>query len=292
MNGNGDTISFANALGGSVHMHQNILGWENGMQPFHISGIGMTPEVGASEFTFDPALYQDNAVTFENPFDPIAASVATTETVPKVASVHNRHDSSMEPSPLSQAAHLPINLNLPFDTTSGEPSLDNQASSNAQVVGMSGESDPYLLARYRYDQYNEASFQSLRMRKMNSGPSEDGSIPSFFPIQHNALASKAQPVERSEVMDKYRSEVEEMVGEEVGKRLIRLFYKDTMSETSAAYGTCLASRHAFWLPSMDTPFLFAPGTRSFVLRFIHHPRQMRSSALLDIAVACPAPPNE
>ncbi|RMY90368.1 hypothetical protein D0861_03734 [Hortaea werneckii] len=225
MNGNGDTISFANALGGSVDMQQNILGWENGMQPFHISGIGMTPEVGASEFTFDPALYQDNAVHFENPFDPIAASVSTIETVPKVASVHNRHDSSMETSPLSQAAHLPLNLTLPFDTTSGEPSLDNQASSNAQVVGMSGESDPYLLARYRFDQYNEASFQSLRMRKMNSGPSEDGCIPSFFTIQHNALASKAQPVERSEVIDKYRSEVEEMVSEEVGKRLIRLFYK-------------------------------------------------------------------
>lgn len=223
-NGRGNAISFANgSLGGSIDMQQNILGWENGLQPFHISGIGMTPDMDPPDFAFDPALYQDTALAFDT-FEPMSASTTTAETVPG-KTIERRPQDSVNASPVSQADHLPVNLTLPIDTTSGEPSLDNQASSNAQIVGMSGEQDPYLLARYRYDQYNEAAFPSIRMRKMSGGPSTDGSIPTFFTIAHNALASKAQPVERIETMDKYRREVEEMVNDEVGKRLVRLFYK-------------------------------------------------------------------
>ncbi|KXL45569.1 hypothetical protein M433DRAFT_64604 [Acidomyces richmondensis BFW] len=137
----------------------------------------------------------------------------------------HQHQSSMDTSPSSQGAYCTANVNLPFDATSGEPSLDNQASSNAQIVGISGEADPYLLARYRYDRYNEAKFQSIRIRKMNEGFVDDDSIPAFFTIAHNALASKAQPMEKTEVLDRYRRELENMVSDDVGKRLIRLFYK-------------------------------------------------------------------
>lgn len=60
---------------------------------------------------------------------------------------------------------------------------------------------------------------------MNDGPGDSNNVPAFFTIQHNALASKAQPSEKPEVQDMYRREVEEMVNDEVGKRLIRLFCK-------------------------------------------------------------------
>lgn len=228
--GNGahpDTPFMNGAVGGGMDMQQELLGWENGMPPFHMPSMGMTPNMGPHDFgPFDPALYQDATMNFDA-FEPLSASATTVESLN-----NNQHkppgyhrNSSIDTSPASPAAPLPASLHLPIDGTSGEPSLDNQASSNAQIVGMSGEADPFLLSRYRYDQYNEATFQSIRMRKMNEASIEDGGIPTFFTIAHNALASKAQPIGKTETMEKYRRDVEDVVSDDVGKRLIRLFYK-------------------------------------------------------------------
>ena len=224
-NGGGPSALFVNGtVSGNMDMQHGLLGWENGMQPFHVSGIGMTSNMGQPNFgPFDPALYQDTTLNYDA-FEPMSASTTTAENLANKLLDH-QPQSSIGTSPSSQAAQLPASLHLPIDTTSGEPSLDNQDSSNAQIVGMSGESDPYLLARYRYDQYNEAAFQSIRVRRVNEGSTDDGSIPTFFSIAHNALASKAQPIEKTDMMEKYRREVEDMVGDDVGKRLIRLFYK-------------------------------------------------------------------
>ncbi|KAK5113164.1 hypothetical protein LTR85_010982 [Meristemomyces frigidus] len=219
-NGGPPDTPFANS---GMDLQQELLGWESGVPPFHMPSMGLTPGMGGDFGPFDPALYQDPTMNFDA-FEPMSASTTTAETVHQKAHGHHHH-SSVDTSPASQVAHLPASLHLPLDSTSGEPSLDNQASSNAQIVGISGEFDPYLLSRYRYDQYNEATFQSIRMRKMNEGSGDDGSVPTFFTIAHNALASKAQPIEKNETMEGYRREVEEMVSDEVGKRLIRLFYK-------------------------------------------------------------------
>ncbi|EMC98539.1 hypothetical protein BAUCODRAFT_66783 [Baudoinia panamericana UAMH 10762] len=165
-------------------------------------------------------------LAFES-YEPMSASTAHVDNLAShrlPEHVHMPHH-SIDTSPTSQIAQLPASLHLPVDATSGEPSLDNQASSNAQIVGMSGEMDPYLLSRYRFDQYNEAAFQSIRLRKVNGGSLWDGSVPAFFTIAHNALAAKAQPGEKPDVMDKYRQDVDEMVSDDVGRRLIRLFFK-------------------------------------------------------------------
>lgn len=207
-------------------MQHEMLPWEHGANPFSLNGMdslngGITPT-----FTFDPTIYQD-PMSFET-FEPMPASSATGNTLDhKHSNAQHRQSSSMgTTSPQSSSAALPVNLQLPFDSTSGEQSLDRQNSSNAQIVGISGESDPYLLSKYRYDDYNEAAFQSLRVRKMAGGPGEqDDNIPTFFMIQHNALASKAQPQDRSETKDKWRRELQELVDDETGKRLIRLFYR-------------------------------------------------------------------
>ncbi|KAK5136154.1 hypothetical protein LTR08_003991 [Meristemomyces frigidus] len=241
-NGSNDSNDTSKSNGGFDHMahghggppgtpfaHGSIsgdlaLGWENGLQPFPIHGMALTPGMGGADFgPFDPTLYQDTTIGFDA-FEPMSASTTTVETAHTKEHIP-RHQSPADISPLSHAARLDPLLPLPIDTTSGEPSLDNQASSNAQIVGVSGESDPFLLSRYRYDQYNEASFQSIRMRKMSEGSTEDGSVPTFFTIAHNALAAKAQPVEHTEAMAKYRRDVESIVSDDVGKRLIRLFYK-------------------------------------------------------------------
>ena len=213
--------------GGGYDMQQELLGWENGVPQFHMPTMDMDSGFGAApEFALDPA-FCDPAMGGYMGFDPMSASTTTAHPLdhklsqPKLAS-------SIEPEPSPQSASSGMigpNLALPFDLTTGEPSLDQQSSSNCTIVGMSGELDPYLLSRYRYDQYNDAAFQRIRLRKMSDGLGGDASIPTFFTIQHNALASKAQPQEKPETLDRCRREVEEMVSNDVGKRLIRLFYK-------------------------------------------------------------------
>lgn len=221
-NGGEPKTPFLNrAVSHQMEMPPDLMAWDN---PFHMGGMHMTPGVNADFGPFDPALYQDPTMNFET-FEPMSASSTSIDLPQSRKMSGHQHQSSMDTSPSSQGAYCTANVNLPFDATSGEPSLDNQASSNAQIVGISGEADPYLLARYRYDRYNEAKFQSIRIRKMNEGFVDDDSIPAFFTIAHNALASKAQPMEKTEVLDRYRRELENMVSDDVGKRLIRLFYK-------------------------------------------------------------------
>lgn len=212
-------------MSSNIDLQQDMMSWHNGMaqfqmQPMHAMDVNNA--VTTSEFPLDPAFYQEN-LPFET-FEPMSAG--TMHTVDMKTPRH-QHRGSMEfdTSPQSLTMHLPAALNLPVDSTSGEPSLDQQPSSNATIVGLSGESDPYLLSRYRYNQYNEAQFQQVRMRKMNDGPGLSHDVPAFFTIQHNALASKAQPSERPELLNRYRREVEDIVSDEVGKRLVRLFYK-------------------------------------------------------------------
>jgi len=222
VNGGEPNTPFLNrSVSNQMDMQQDLMGWDH---PFNMGGLSMTPSMNADFGPFDPALYQESTINYET-FEPMSASSTSNDLPQSRKTSAHQHQSSMDTSPSSQGAHLPANLNLPFDTTSGEPSLDNQASSNAQIVGIGGEADPYLLSRYRYDRYNEAKFQSIRIRKMNEGLIDGDSIPAFFTIAHNALASKAQPIEKNEVLERYRRELEEMVGDNVGKRLIRLFYK-------------------------------------------------------------------
>ncbi|KAK3695918.1 hypothetical protein LTR37_018273 [Vermiconidia calcicola] len=213
---------------GSMDMQQGLLGWENGMEnglpSFQMPSMGMSNSLGAPEFALDPAFYNDPSMAGFDAFDPMSASTGTMMEN-KLPPLQNHSSVDTNASPPSTTSRLPKHLTLPFDLTSCEPSLDQQVSSNSQIVGLSGESDPYLLARYRFDQYNEATFQSIRIRKMNDGLGTDNDIPTFFTIQHNALASKAQPPESPEALDRYRRDVEEMVSDAVGKRLIRLFYK-------------------------------------------------------------------
>lgn len=205
-----------------MEMQPDLMSWENGMQPFQMSmGMG---GLHAPDFPLDPAFYNEPGMGFDT-FEPMSASTTVNLMENSLPSLQHRNSVDTITSPPSSSSHLPISLALPFDLTSGEPSLDLQSSSNSQIVGLSGESDPYLLSRYRYDQYKEAAFQSIRIRKMTDGPGADNNIPTFFMIQHNALTAKAQPPERAETLERYRRDVEDMVSDDVGRRLIHLFYR-------------------------------------------------------------------
>ena len=208
-----------------MDMQQDLMPWENGL-PYNMPSMDMGTNLVQPEFALDPAFYNDPSMAGFDAFEPMSATTTITPMDHKLPAMH-QHGSSIDTdtSPQSSSGLPVLNLNLPIDLTSGEPSLDQQISSNSTIIGLSGESDPYLLSRYRYDQYNEAAFQSLRIRKMSDGPGPENSIPTFFTIQHNALASKAQPPEKLETLERYRREVDDMVSDAVGRRLIRLFYK-------------------------------------------------------------------
>ncbi|KXH35366.1 fungal specific transcription factor [Colletotrichum simmondsii] len=100
-------------------------------------------------------------------------------------------------------------------------SLDAEPGHNAQVIGLSGESDPYLLNLYHFDERDECTFQQLRIRNM--GP-EDG-VPIQFMLQRNSQASKAQPGGLGATAADLRCEVSDLISENVGQRLITLFWK-------------------------------------------------------------------
>ena len=208
-----------------MDMQTELLTWENNMMPYQMPSIplGAPPGFGA----FDPALYQNASMSYGG-YDDLPSATTNDyqheDVIPVVQKRH--HSSSINRSPTSPSISLrdtSTHLALPSNSTSGEPSLEKQVNCNAQIVGISGESDPYLLLRYRYDDYNEANFQSIRMRTMTTG--SDHAIPNIFTIQHNALASKAQPPPKNDELDRLRREVEDMVSEDVGRRLISLFYR-------------------------------------------------------------------
>lgn len=161
-----------------------LLSWEQQMPPF------MPPPLH-SDFSFEPSIYEP--LMFEQ-FDPIQAGLA---------------------APLNDTPQ-----SIPMDCFSpGEPSLDAQTHSNAQVVGLSGEQDPYLLRHYRFDGNNEFISRQIRVRRVG----ENKNVPVHFMIQHNKLASKAQPAEGPSNADTWRRELKEMVNDEHGKRLIQLY---------------------------------------------------------------------
>jgi hypothetical protein len=206
-----------------LDMPQDLLQWEGAMPPpYPMQQMGIPQPVDYNPY--DPALYREPSMNFDA-FDPALSNNTTDPALENMPVTIAKTRSSFDATPSQHSATLPIHLQLPFDNTTGEPSLDSQVSSNAQMVGMSGESDPYLMSRYRFDQYNEASFQRIRVRKMCDVESSSGELPAYFFIQHNALASKAQPPEPQEILDQYRREIEGMVSNDVGKRLIILFYQ-------------------------------------------------------------------
>ncbi|KAL1301567.1 hypothetical protein AAFC00_005803 [Neodothiora populina] len=163
-----------------------LLSWEQQLPPF-------LPPSLHSDFTFDPPVYEP--LMFEQ-FDPVQAGLAP----------------PANDTPQS----------LPLDPScAGEPSLDSQTSSHSQVVGLSGEQDPYLLRHYRFDGNNEFTFQQIRMRRVG----ENDSVPVHFMIQQNKLAAKAQPAENPNSVDTWRREIKDIVNDGVGKRLIKLFFR-------------------------------------------------------------------
>lgn len=130
------------SMAGGVDMQQDMMSWHNGMAPFQMQpmqSMGMNGSMGGPDFPLDPAFYQE-PMPFEA-FEPMSAGTMHSMDM-KTPHHEQRGSMDFDPSPQSLPMQLPVNLNLPVDSTSGEPSLDQQPSSNVTIVGLSGSPIP------------------------------------------------------------------------------------------------------------------------------------------------------
>ena len=109
--------------------------------------------------------------------------------------------------------------------------MDSQSTRSARFIGETGESNPYLLRHYRYDENDECTISKLTYRRIktsahqNALPGEKGEPPVVFMLADDSLAQKGEPRIEDEVLAKYRADVSNMFTEQEGLRLIGLFFR-------------------------------------------------------------------
>lgn len=109
--------------------------------------------------------------------------------------------------------------------------LDSQSTRSARFIGETGESNPYLLRHYRYDENDECTISKLTYRRImststrNALPGEKGEPPVVFMLADDSLAQKGEPRVEDEVLTKAQADVAGMFTEQEALRLIGLFFR-------------------------------------------------------------------
>jgi hypothetical protein len=107
-----------------------------------------------------------------------------------------------------------------------ERSLDNLLDVTAQLCGLTGDMDPYVLRRYRYNDDGEFRFFKLSIRTV-----QDSAMPVQFVLSPKELSSdSSQEAELEEDGDALsagneRDTLSTLIPAEIGKRLIQLFFR-------------------------------------------------------------------
>ncbi|KAI2705089.1 transcriptional regulator family: Fungal Specific TF [Penicillium roqueforti] len=98
--------------------------------------------------------------------------------------------------------------------------LDTQGIITPQLLGSSGDMDPFLIGRYRYDTSGASHFKNLSIHSVSSGPEPTQfllSKPSIF-----AASREENGCENVSTLE-LRQELESLVPADIGLRLINLF---------------------------------------------------------------------
>lgn len=106
-----------------------------------------------------------------------------------------------------------------------ERSLDNLPDVTAQLCGLTGDMDPYVLRRYRYDDKGEFCFSKLSIRT-----AQDSAIPVQFLLSPRDLSSDSTleaDLEDGTALspENERHRLSNLIPEGIGKRLIGLFFR-------------------------------------------------------------------
>lgn len=108
--------------------------------------------------------------------------------------------------------------------------LDSQATRSARFVGETGESNPYLLRRYQYDENDECTISKLTYRRIKSSSQslmlgEKGEPPVVFMLADDSLAQKGEPRVEDDVLRQAYSDIDKWFSEKERLRLIGLFFR-------------------------------------------------------------------
>lgn len=112
-------------------------------------------------------------------------------------------------------------------------SLDSQPSRSARFIGETGESNPYLLRHYHYDQNDESTISKVTYRRIvtasssqnNEFQNDKGDPPVVFMLADDSLARKGEPRVEDDVFAKAREEIASMFSEAEALRLIGLYFR-------------------------------------------------------------------
>jgi hypothetical protein len=114
----------------------------------------------------------------------------------------------------------------------GKRPLDSRSSRSARFIGETGESNPYLLRHYRYDDFDECTVSKLTYRRVKraSQLADDitgnkGEPPVVFMLADDSLAQKGEPRIEEDVLAKARYDIASMFTEEEAIRLIELYFR-------------------------------------------------------------------
>lgn len=109
-----------------------------------------------------------------------------------------------------------------LSTGSSELLLDGQASTNPEVLGMTGDMDPYVLQHYRMDHRGIFKFKQLAIHSVQQQP-----VPvQFLLSQPSFFARSREQAGHSTPGDAYlRTQLEQLVPPSMGKRLISLYQR-------------------------------------------------------------------
>lgn len=202
--------------------HSDLMAWDDSFASFDMP-MNMGPALGVPDFQLDPAFYQPPGLGYDA-FDPFPSAAPLPSADAGLSSLQQHHSPvDTIPSPISSVSHLTGHQSMAVDLNTAKPSSSElRSASNALLVGFGGVPDPDLVSRFRFDQHNEAAFQSARLRKLTDG--DQHGLPVVLVVPDEAAARNAQSAEELNLVKGLRREMEAMVGQDVGKRLIRLFH--------------------------------------------------------------------
>lgn len=109
--------------------------------------------------------------------------------------------------------------------------LDSQSTKCARWIGETGESNPYLLRHYNYDENDECTISKLTYRRIKNSSSQDlvprekGEPPVVFMLADDSMAQKGEPRVEEDVLAKAQADVASMFTEQEAVRLIGLFFR-------------------------------------------------------------------
>ncbi|QSZ34110.1 hypothetical protein DSL72_005698 [Monilinia vaccinii-corymbosi] len=109
--------------------------------------------------------------------------------------------------------------------------LDSQHSRSARFVGETGESNPYLLRPYRYNENDECTISKLTYRRIKSSsaqnkfPNHRGEPPVVFMLANDSFAQKGEPRKDDDVLSKAEADLRAMFIDQEALRLIGLFFR-------------------------------------------------------------------